>query len=73
MPRKALDQSSRGLWYFEHLNLAYRAAQMQGLTQVDGFYHTFCSTSILSPFLFMGPYNGGGGGREPAKALFFSF
>ena len=30
---------------------------MQSLTQVDGFYHTFCSTSILSNFLFIGPYN----------------
>ena len=53
---KAFDQSSRGFWYFEHLNLAYRVAQMQSLTQVDGFYHTFCSTSILSAFLFIGPY-----------------
>ena len=52
---KALDQSSRGFWYFEHLNLAYRAGQMQSLTQVDGFYHTFYSTSILSTFLFIGP------------------
>ena len=25
--------------------------------QVDAFYHTFCSTSILSTFLFIGPYN----------------
>ena len=47
---KALDQSSRGFWYFEHLNLAYRAAQMKSLTQVDGFYHTFCSIPILSTF-----------------------
>ena len=53
---KALDQYSRSFWYFENLNLAYRAAQMQSLTQVDGFYHTFCSTSILSTFFFIGPY-----------------
>ena len=53
---KALDQSSRGFWYFEHLNLAYRAAQMQSLTQEDGFYHTLSSTSILSTFLLIGPY-----------------
>ena len=52
---KALDQSSRGFWYFEHLNHAYRAAQTQNSTQVDGFYHTFCSTSILSTFLVIGP------------------
>ena len=52
---KALDQSSRGFWYFEHLKLAYRAAQMQSLTQIDGIYHTFCSTSILSTYLFIGP------------------
>ena len=55
-PSKALDQSSRGFWYFEHLNLACRAAQIQNLPQVDWFYHTFCSTSILSTFLFIGPY-----------------
>ena len=53
--RKALDQSARGFWYFEHLNLAYRAAQTQSLTQVDGFFYTFCSTSIVSTFLFIGP------------------
>ena len=53
---KALDQSSRGFWYFEHLNLAYRATQMQSLTEIDGLYHTFCSTSSLSTFLFIGPY-----------------
>ena len=52
----ALVQSSRGFGYFEHLNLVYKAAQMQSLTQEDGFYHTFCSTSILSTFLFIGPY-----------------
>ena len=53
---EALDQSSQGFWYFEHLNLAYRAAEVQSSTLLDGFYHTFCSTSILSTFLFIGPY-----------------
>ena len=38
---KVLDQSSWDFWYFEHLNLAYRAAQMQSLTQVDGSYLSF--------------------------------
>ena len=52
--RTALDQFSRGFWYFEHLHLAYSAAQMQSLTQVDGFSHTFCSTSILSTFYSQG-------------------
>ena len=31
--------SSRGFWYFEHLILADKSAQMQSLTQIDGFYH----------------------------------
>ena len=63
---KALDQWSRGFWYFEHLNFAYRAAQMQNLMQLDGFdlSNLLLNLNVFHFFLSIGPYLGGKPGQH---------
>ena len=61
--KKAIDKFSLDFWYCEQVNRASRAPQMQISTQeVTGFWHTFCSASIMST-LFIGPYNSTGPSR----------